>query len=258
MAGVAEIIKQGRERRNWSQADLALRSGVSASTIARTEQDRGLPNSNTLRRIASAIGYEPDALVRMAREPGAEHPAAWVSAAGVSAPGVSIGGQSALTGLAGMTTADQLPGRSAREPTAEALPTAPLLRPPRMTPVPHFGGVSAVRTDLREEGGEGFSVAPDVGIDFTVAVDGQCMEPRYQDGERVGCSIRRWESEGFVWERDYWIRFKNGETTLKRVRPDPRNPAKFICAPLNPKAKPFSRLKADVEKAARVVTVLMG
>ena len=76
MAGVAEIVKQGRERRNWSQADLAFRSGVSASTIARTEQDRGLPNSNTLRRIASAIGYEPDALVRMAREPGAEHPAA--------------------------------------------------------------------------------------------------------------------------------------------------------------------------------------
>jgi transcriptional regulator with XRE-family HTH domain len=246
MAGVAEIVKQGRERRNWSQADLALRSGVSASTIARTEQDRGLPNSNTLRRIASAIGYEPDALVRMAREPGAEHPAAWLSAAGVS-----IAGQSALAGLAGMTTADQLPRRSATDST-------PLLGPPRMTPVPHFGGVSAVRTDLREDGGEGFSVAPDVGIDFTVSVDGQCMEPRYQDGERVGCSIRRWESEGFVWERDYWIRFKNGETTLKRVRPDPRNPAKFICAPLHPKAKPFSRLKADVEKAARVVTVLVS
>jgi hypothetical protein len=82
------------------------------------------------------------------------------------------------------------------------------------------------------------------------------MEPRYQDGERVGCSIRRWESEGFVWEKDYWIRFKNGETTLKRVRPDPRNREKFICAPLNPKARPFSRFKADVEKAARVLTIL--
>jgi hypothetical protein len=219
---------------------LALRSGVSASTIARTEQDRGLPNSNTLRRIAGAIGYDPDALVRIAREPGAEHPSGWLA----------VTAQSSVAGLPGMTTADQLQRNS--------LPGAPpLLRPPPMASVPHFGSVSAVRTDQREESSDGFSVAPDVGIDFTVAVDGQCMEPRYQDGERVGCSIRRWESEGFVWERDYWIRFKNGETTLKRVRPDPRNRAKFICAPLNPKSRPFSRLKSDVDKAARVVTVLM-
>jgi transcriptional regulator with XRE-family HTH domain len=241
MDGVAEIIRRGRERRNWSQADLALRSGVSASTIARTEQDRGLPNSNTLRRIAASIGYDPEALVRLAREPGGAHPSAWLA----EAP------RSPAADLPGITTADQLQRNS--------LPAnPPLLRPPPMASVPHFGSVSAVRTDLREETGDGFSVAPDVGIDFTVAVDGQCMEPRYQDGERVGCSIRRWESEGFVWERDYWIRFKNGETTLKRVRPDPRNRAKFICAPLNPKARSFSRLKSDVDKAARVVTVLMG
>jgi hypothetical protein len=82
------------------------------------------------------------------------------------------------------------------------------------------------------------------------------MEPRYQDGERVGCSLRRWEREGFIRDKDYWIRFKNGETTLKRYRPDPRNRDKFICLPLNPKSRPFSRLKADVEKAARVLLVL--
>jgi transcriptional regulator with XRE-family HTH domain len=241
MPGVAEIIREGRERKGWSQADLAQRSGVSASTIARTEQDRGLPNSNTLRRIAAAINYDPDAIVRMAKEPGTQHVPAWL-------PEQS---KSLSTALPGITTADQLH-------RASSPGSPPLLRPPPSISVPHFGGVSAVRTDLREDAGDSFSIAPDIGIDFTVSVDGQCMEPRYQDGERVGCSIRRWESEGFIWERDYWIRFKNGETTLKRVRPDPRNADKFICAPLNPKTKAFSRFKSDVEKAARVVTVLVG
>jgi transcriptional regulator with XRE-family HTH domain len=239
MATVADIVKEGRERRNWSQAELANRAGVSGSTIARVEQDRGLPNSNTLKRLAAAIGYDPAALVRLARNPGAAQPAAWLP--DPAAP-------SNIWGIPGLTTADQL----GRLPATRAAPL------PAMVRAPHYGGVSAVQSDLREEIGGDFSDTPDVGIDFTVTVDGQCMEPRYQDGERVGCSVRRWEREGFVWEKDYWIRFRNGETTLKRVRPDPRNREKFICLPLNPKSKPFSRLKADVEKAARVLVVLAG
>jgi len=238
MAVVAEIVRQGRERRHWSQAELALRAEVSASTIARTEQDRGLPNSNTLRRLAAAIGYNPDALVQLARDPQAVHHPAWIA---------DPPARQTAAAIPGITTADRL-GESRMPPP----PPAQTM----MVRTPHYGAVSAVRTDLRDQADAEFGLAPDVGIEFTVTVDGQCMEPRYQDGERVGCSIRRWESEGFVWEKDYWIRFKNGETTLKRVRPDPRNREKFICAPLNPKARPFSRFKADVEKAARVLTIL--
>jgi transcriptional regulator with XRE-family HTH domain len=234
MVSVAGIVKEGRERRHWSQAELAQAVGVHGSTIARVEQDRGLPNSNTLKRLAAAIGYDPEALVRLARNPAGAHRAAWL-----------------VGEIAGLTTADRLGELSAQ-------PAGQLIRPLTNIRAPHFGGVSAVQSDSREEISGDFSNAPDVGIDFTVTVDGQCMEPRYQDGERVGCSVRRWEREGFVWQKDYWIRFKNGETTLKRVKPDPRHRAKFVCVPLNPKSRPFSRLKADVEKAARVLVVLTG
>jgi phage repressor protein C with HTH and peptisase S24 domain len=127
-----------------------------------------------------------------------------------------------------------------------------------MVRVPYFGGVSAVRVDRREDvGGEVIDV-PEAGVDFVVRADGQCMEPRYENGERVGCSVRRWQREGFVWGKDYWIRFKNGEMTLKRVKPDPRHRDRFMCVPLNPKSKPFTRLKSDVDSAARVVAVLPG
>lgn len=237
---MAEIIRQGREKNRWSQAELAQRAGVSSSTIARAEQNRGSPNPNTLRRIAITIGYDMETAAVLARDP--KGAGAWLAA---------LSKQPIAPVFPRMMTADQL--------MQTPPPLSPqLLAPPPMSRVPHFGGVSAVQTDLRDESPQGASVTPGLEIDFTVSVDGQCMEPRYQDGERVGCSIRRWESEGFVWERDYWIRFKNGETTLKRVRPDPRNKSKFICAPLNPRAKSFSRFKSDVEKAARVLTVLVN
>jgi transcriptional regulator with XRE-family HTH domain len=248
MTGVADILEQGRQRRGWSQQELAFRAGVSVSTISRTEQGRGLPNINSLRRLAAVIGCEPDALVRLAKEPGKAAAPRWVDDVGTA--------QEAAVSLAkmpGLTTGDRL--GSAMAPVSAMLAA--------MVRVPHFGGVSAVRTELREEdvGGERgveSSVVPDIGVDFTVSVDGQCMAPRYEDGERVGCSVRRWEKEGFVWGKDYWIRFKNGETTLKRVQRDPRNQSRFVCEPLNPKARPFRRAMSSVEKAARVLVILPG
>ncbi|HTW95131.1 MAG TPA: LexA family transcriptional regulator [Tepidisphaeraceae bacterium] len=239
MAKLWEILLEGRRRRNWSQLDLAFRAGVSASTVARTEQGRGAPNGNSLRRMAVAIGHDPDALVAIARD--GEGEALWVSSPQAARP------------IPGVMTADHLASGS-----IAGYRDQPLTPPPPMVRVPHFGRVSAVRTDLRETAGLETSLVPDVGVDFTVSVDGQCMEPRYEDGERVGCSIRRWEQEGFVWGKDYWIRFRDGETTLKRVMADPDNHEKFICQPLNPAAEAFSRFKADVAKAARVLVVLPG
>lgn len=256
MLKLAEILAEGRRRRGWSQADLAHHAGLSASTVARTEQSQGLPNVNSLRRIAAVIGYDSDALVRLARDPQGAHGAAWMNLPADA---------QRLALLPGLLTGDRLAtGRGgAFGERKKGDHSARFLLPPPSRRVPHFGRVSAVRVDVREAGDSErgvseFSDVPDAGVDFTVAVDGQCMEPRYESGERVGCSIRRWEKEGFVWGKDYWIRFTDGQTTLKRVRPDPRHKERFICAPLNPKAKPFSRCKADVEKAARVLVVISG
>jgi transcriptional regulator with XRE-family HTH domain len=243
MPNLADILVEGRQRQNWSQADLAFRAGVSGSTVSRLEQGRGKANVNSLRRLAAAIGFDADALIAMAKNPAKQVQPAWLTETG--GPALS------LASIPGLFTADRLAQRRhSSMPVMQA--------PPGMRRVPHYGGVSAVRADRREEPAADFSSVPDIGVDFTVRVDGQCMEPRYDDGERVGCSIRRWEREGFVWGKDYWIRFSDGETTLKRVRPDPRNRDKFVCVPLNPKSKPFSRGKSEVEKAARVLVVLSG
>jgi transcriptional regulator with XRE-family HTH domain len=235
VSSLAQILVVARKRKLWSQAELAQRVDVSLSTITRAEQGKGTPNVNSLRRIAEELGFERDELIRLAKG----RPA---SAAALAAS------------MAGLTTADQLHQRPARA----SVPFPPTTR------VPHYEAVSAVRADMRHESASEFegqfelqwSQVPDMEIDFTVGVDGQCMEPRYEHGERIGCSIRRWQAEGFVWGKDYWIRFADDQTTLKRVRPDPRDPEKFVCTPLNLKTRPFSRLKADVVRAARVVLIL--
>jgi transcriptional regulator with XRE-family HTH domain len=226
MASVAEILVQGRERLRWTQVELAFRAGVSASTVSRAEQEKGSLNINSLRRLAVAIGYDADALAEVARNPDAPHPEAWLAE----------------------------PARPMATPSQPVyLSMEPMTRVVR---VPHYGGVSAVRADLREHGWDDYSDVPDLGVDFTVRVEGQCMEPRYEDGERVGCSVRRWQREGFIWGRDYWIRFTDGQTTLKRVQADPRDGEKFLCVPINPATQPFARPKIDVDKAARVLLVL--
>jgi transcriptional regulator with XRE-family HTH domain len=242
MANLAKILIEGRQRQNWSQTDLAIRSGVSVSTISRTEQGKGLPNVNSLRRIAQVLGRDPDELVRESRSRGPVESPDEVRADGDKPrrrliPGVVTGDQFEAGELA-----------DADEPSHRRWKTRR---------VPHFGGVSAVRTELRETAPDhDLSDVPGDGVDFTVTVNGQCMEPRYEDGERLGCSIRRWEREGLIWNRDYWIRFNDGESTLKRVQIDPQDPARILCVPLNPKAKSFSRLKSDISSAARVVVVL--
>lgn len=58
-------LRQERARKFISQADLAERSGVSKQTIIRLERPDfdGQPNWATIRKLAEALGVEPDALV---------------------------------------------------------------------------------------------------------------------------------------------------------------------------------------------------
>lgn len=56
----AELISQGRRRKNWSQEDLETASGVSRSTISRWE--RGLadkPEPAHVRAVCAALGIDP-------------------------------------------------------------------------------------------------------------------------------------------------------------------------------------------------------
>lgn len=56
----AELIANGRRRKNWSQEDLETHSGVSRSTISRWE--RGLadkPEPEHVRAVCAALGVDP-------------------------------------------------------------------------------------------------------------------------------------------------------------------------------------------------------
>src|ERR671916_2199033 len=61
-----------RERRMWTQARLAEEAGVSPTTVSGIESGRiDRPHFGTLRKLARALGVEPEELVAVARvEPG--------------------------------------------------------------------------------------------------------------------------------------------------------------------------------------------
>ncbi len=58
---VGARVRSVRDRRVWTQGDLARESGVPVVTISRIENDRheGQPRPSTVRRLAAALGVEP-------------------------------------------------------------------------------------------------------------------------------------------------------------------------------------------------------
>jgi len=65
-----ELIRSARLRAKLSQADLAARLGVAASSIARWETDTVEPGFSTLRRVLQACGFDiPPVLVPFERDP---------------------------------------------------------------------------------------------------------------------------------------------------------------------------------------------
>ena len=55
---IAERVRQERERRGVTQAELAARIGSSQPALARLEAGGVTPSFDTLRRIAEALGLE--------------------------------------------------------------------------------------------------------------------------------------------------------------------------------------------------------
>ncbi len=64
-------LRNLRERRFWSQQELARRSGVSRITVTRIETGAVVPTLMTVRRLAEAMGVDP---VEIAPDPSALRP----------------------------------------------------------------------------------------------------------------------------------------------------------------------------------------
>jgi transcriptional regulator with XRE-family HTH domain len=61
-------LRRVRERRAWSQADLARRAGVGKNTVARLEEGRSGAHPGTAAKLAQALGVEPGVLMAPDRE----------------------------------------------------------------------------------------------------------------------------------------------------------------------------------------------
>ena len=66
MSKLSVYIRSERERRNWSQRELARRSGIPASTISRWENDElgMLPEYGQMLKLAVALGVDADTVTR--------------------------------------------------------------------------------------------------------------------------------------------------------------------------------------------------
>ena len=66
LAGLRELVRLSRQREEWTQADLARRSGVPMTTISRLERT-GLASTDTLFKVLFALN-RLDAFADMLKE----------------------------------------------------------------------------------------------------------------------------------------------------------------------------------------------
>ena len=65
---VAAVLKEEREKRNFSLKALAKKSGISRQTISYIEQEVQSPSLDTLLRITSALGVELAKIIARAQK----------------------------------------------------------------------------------------------------------------------------------------------------------------------------------------------
>lgn len=63
---IARIIEELRQKKGWSQAELADKSGVSQPMIARLENGdpNRVPTLSTINKVLRSLGYEVDLNIR--------------------------------------------------------------------------------------------------------------------------------------------------------------------------------------------------
>lgn len=71
-----KTIRELRERRGWTQVDLAHEVGVTPSTVYNWERGRTEISALKLRQLAQLFGVSMDEIVLPAPEPGKERAAA--------------------------------------------------------------------------------------------------------------------------------------------------------------------------------------
>jgi transcriptional regulator with XRE-family HTH domain len=172
-----------RMARYLTQEELANRLGMSIAGIRRLEQMKvGGMQMRNFRRLAQ--------LVEMTCE--------------------ELRGRVGVSRSAALETAQQF--IAGQRPAIAAMPVIPV------TEVERFHGVSASRAEDRTDVRRARVPVP-AGPDhrFVVTVDGDCMEPRYLDGNLVVFSVDAVEREGILPGRNYFIQFTDGETTFKRI-----------------------------------------
>lgn len=76
---IGSIIERLRSERGWSQDDLALRVGITKSSLSRMEHDAQWPRPDTLASLANALGVKTYQLFALAdAESLPTAPASWV------------------------------------------------------------------------------------------------------------------------------------------------------------------------------------
>ncbi len=80
---IGQRIRAARERKGWTQEDLAQESGIARANVARLERARQVPKVTTLRRVAAALGLEAYALLK-APEPAADREGQGLAEAGLA------------------------------------------------------------------------------------------------------------------------------------------------------------------------------
>ncbi len=181
-----ERLASLRAERYLTQEELAGRLGMSTAGVRRLEQLRaGGMQLRNFRRLAALTEVTPEQLRQRICLP-LPHP---------QQPGSLVHGQpSAL-----------LPGSASA-----------------VVEIERFHGVSAARSEDRA-GVERDQVPVPAGAGrrFSVVVDGDCMEPKYRNGDVVVFSIDAAEREGIVDGRNYFIQFADGQNTFKRIFREP-------------------------------------
>ena len=92
---------------------------------------------------------------------------------------------------------------------------------------------------------------------FAVTVDGDCMEPKFHDGDMVIFSLDATEREGIVEGKDYFIQLADGSNTFKRVFLDPENRDVLILRCWNEKYPERVIERAQVKLLARAIYTLI-
>jgi phage repressor protein C with HTH and peptisase S24 domain len=221
-----------RRERYLTQDEFAQRLEMSPANVRRLEQaEVGGMQVKNFRRLATLVNVSPDDLRR------------------------SIGVKETPP-----PDTSNAQGASQDPPVVSAQFPAGLKAPTQrdIVDVPHYHGVSAARIENRTDTPRGRAPVP-TGAKrrFAVTVDGDCMEPKYRDGDVVVFSVDAAEREGIVDGKNYFIQFTDGENTFKRIFPDPDNRELLILRCWNERYPQRIVDRSRVKLLARAVYRLM-